>query len=164
MLSAYLTLGIILVWLALIAHRKKHVSHKEVISRGVTDTLTLLFRIPAAILAGSFIAELVPKAYVVALLGGSSGLLGVLLASVLGGFLPGGPMIAFPLLLALYKAGMGTPQLITLLTAWLLLAFHRILAYELPMLGSDFARRRLLVCLPLPFMAGLAAEMIGPLL
>lgn len=161
MLSAYLTLGIIVVGLAVFAHRKEHVSHREVFSQGIADTLPLLFRIPAAIFAGSFLAELVPKEHVVALLGGSSGLLGVLLASTLGGFLPGGPMIAFPLLLALFKAGMGVPQMIALLTAWLLLAFHRILAYELPMLGPDFVRRRLLVCLPLPVLAGLAAQMTG---
>lgn len=164
MLSAYLTLSIILAWLALIAHRKQHVSHKEVVSQGVANTLPLLFRIPAAILAGTFLAELVPKEYVVALLGDSSGLMGVLLASVLGGFLPGGPMIAFPLLLALFKAGMGIPQVIALLTAWLLLAFHRILAYELPMLGTDFVRRRLLVSLPLPVIAGFAAQAFGKLL
>jgi len=161
MLSAYLTLIIILAGLALIAHRKQHVSHKKVVSQGITATLPLLIRIPAAILAGSFLAELIPKAYVVALLGSSTGLLGVLLASVLGGFLPGGPMIAFPLLLALFKAGMGIPQMVALLTAWLLLAFHRVLAYELPMLGANFVRRRLLVSLPLPLIAGLAAQMAG---
>ncbi|WP_041635140.1 hypothetical protein [Marinobacter sp. BSs20148] len=157
MLSAYFTLITILSCLALIAHRKHQVSHKEVVSKGVADTLPLLFRIPAAILAGSFLAELIPKAYVVALLGDSSGLQGILLASILGGFLPGGPMIAFPLLLALFKAGMGIPQMIALLTAWLLLAFHRIIAFELPMLGSRFVRRRLLACLPLPLLAGIAA-------
>lgn len=164
MLSAYLTLGVVLVWLALIAQRRQHVSHKEIVTKGTTDALTLLFRIPAAILAGTFLAELIPKAYVVGVLGGSSGLLGILFASIVGGFLPGGPMIAFPLLLALYKAGMGTPQTIALLTSWLLLAFHRILAYELPMLGPEFVRRRLLVCLPLPLIAGLSAQMINQLL
>lgn len=161
MLSAYLILGIILAALVIFAHRRKHLSHWKVFSQGMADTLPLLFRVPAAILAGSFLAELVPKEHVVALLGGSSGLQGVVLASVLGGFLPGGPMIAFPLLLALLKAGMGVAQMIALLTAWLLLAFHRILAYELPMLGPDFVRMRLLACLPLPVLAGLAAHILS---
>ncbi|MEP1215946.1 MAG: hypothetical protein ABJM11_15815 [Marinobacter sp.] len=161
MLSAYITLIIVLVGLALVAQRKPEVSHKEVMSQAVDNTLPLLFRIPAAILAGSFLAELIPREYIIALLGEASGLAGILLASVLGGFLPGGPMIAFPLLLAMFKAGMGTPQLIALLTGWLLLAFHRIVAYELPMLGTEFVRHRLLVCLPLPVIAGVAAQSVG---
>lgn len=163
MLSAYLTLCIILAGIAAFAHRKEHVCHREVLAQSLADTIPLLLRIPAAVLAGSFLAELIPKEHVVALLGASSGLWGVLLASALGGFLPGGPMIAFPLLLALSKAGMGLPQMIALLTAWLLLAFHRILAYELPMLGPDFVRRRLLACFPLPLLAGFMAHALSEL-
>jgi hypothetical protein len=70
-------------------------------------------------------------------------------------------MIAFPLLLAMFKAGMGTPQLIAMLTGWLLLAFHRIIAYELPMLGTEFVRLRLIVSLPLPLIAGFSAQFLG---
>ncbi|MEX0603589.1 MAG: hypothetical protein WD623_07400 [Marinobacter sp.] len=161
MLSAYITLIVILIFLALVAQRKPEVSHKEILSQAVDNTLPLLIRIPAAILAGSFLAELIPKDYIVALLGEASGVTGIILASLLGGALPGGPMIAFPLLLAMFKAGMGTPQLIALLTGWLLLAFHRIFAYELPMLGTEFVRRRLIVCLPLPLIAGFAAQALG---
>jgi uncharacterized membrane protein YraQ (UPF0718 family) len=161
MLSAYITLIVILVFLALVAQRKPEVSHKEILSQAVDNTLPLLIRIPAAILAGSFLAELIPKDYIVALLGDASGVTGIILASLLGGALPGGPMIAFPLLLAMFKAGMGTPQLIALLTGWLLLAFHRIFAYELPMLGTEFVRLRLIVCLPLPLIAGFSAQALG---
>jgi uncharacterized membrane protein YraQ (UPF0718 family) len=161
MLSAYITLIVILVFLVLVAQRKPEVSHKEILSQAVDNTLPLLIRIPAAILAGSFLAELIPKDYIVALLGDASGVTGIILASLLGGALPGGPMIAFPLLLAMFKAGMGTPQLIALLTGWLLLAFHRIFAYELPMLGTEFVRLRLIVCLPLPLIAGFSAQALG---
>lgn len=164
MLSAYLTLGVLLVALAALAQRRASVSHREVAAEGVRQTLPLLLRIPAALLAGSFLAQLVPAQYVVALLGNTSGATGVLVASALGGLLPGGPMIAFPLLLVLHKAGMGVPQMIALLTAWLVLAFHRILVYELPMLGRTFVYRRLLASLPLPVAAGLAAEAIGQFL
>jgi uncharacterized membrane protein YraQ (UPF0718 family) len=164
MLSAYLTLGILLIALAALAERRGGVSHREVAAEGIGQALSLLLRIPAALLAGSFLAELVPAHYVVTLLGDASGATGVLVASALGGLLPGGPMIAFPLLLVLYKAGMGIPQMIALLTAWLVLAFHRILVYELPMLGRTFVWRRLLASLPLPLAAGLAAEVVGRLL
>lgn len=161
MLSAYVTLGIILVGLMAFAYGKEHLSHREVFTQGFAETLPLLFRIPTALLAGSFLAELVPARHVVALLGNASGTLGIILASAMGGFLPGGPMIAFPLILVLHKAGMGAPQMIALLTAWLVLAFHRIFVYELPMLGFLFVRRRLLASLPLPIAAGLAAEVVG---
>lgn len=161
MLSAYITLIVILVVLAVIAQRKPEVSQKAVVSQAVENTLPMLARIPAAIIAGTFLAELIPKAYIIALLGEASGATGIILASLLGGVLPGGPMIAFPLLLAMFKAGMGTPQVIAMLTGWLLLAFHRIVAYELPMMGTEFVRRRLIVSLPLPLMAGFSAQFVG---
>lgn len=161
MLSAYITLVVILVVLAVVAQRKPGVSQKEVVSQAVENTLPMLVRIPAAIIAGSFLAELIPEEYIIALLGDASGTAGIILASLLGGVLPGGPMIAFPLLLAMFKAGMGTPQLIAMLTGWLLLAFHRIIAYELPMLGTEFVRLRLIVSLPLPLIAGFSAQFLG---
>jgi len=37
---------------------------------------------------------------------------------LIGGMIPGGPMISFPLVVVLDEAGAGLVQLITLLTAW----------------------------------------------
>jgi len=54
----------------------------------------------------------------------------------------------------------GSIALISFLTAWPVFAFHRVLAYELPMMGIQFVRIRLLACLTLPPLAGLLAAAI----
>jgi hypothetical protein len=49
---------------------------------------------------------------------------------------------------------------VTLLTAWSVFALHRMLIYELPLLGFEFSRVRLLSTLLLPPIAGFAAMLI----
>ncbi|MCB1743899.1 MAG: hypothetical protein KDK91_26230, partial [Gammaproteobacteria bacterium] len=46
---------------------------------------------------------------------------------------------------------------ITFLTAWATLGFHRILMWEMPLMGPQFALVRYLSSLPLPLLAGLVA-------
>ena len=153
---AYATVAILLATVAGLAHGRARIQHRAVVRDAWWQLRPLLWRLPPALLAGVFLAQLVPEAHVVALLGEASALRGVLLATLIGGLLPGGPMIAFPLALALLEAGMGTPQMVTLITAWSVLAFHRVLVFEAPMLGWRFAGLRVLASLPVAPAAGLA--------
>ena len=66
-------------------------------------------------------------------------------------------MLSFPLVLALKAAGANTPALITYLTSWSLLGVHRIVMWEIPLFGTEFAVVRFLVSLPMPILAGLIA-------
>jgi len=63
-------------------------------------------------------------------------------------------MLAFPLVIVLRNAGASTASLITFLTSWATLGFHRVLMWELPLLGPNFASVRYLASIPLPFVAG----------
>lgn len=114
-------------------------------------------RMLAALLISGFIQALVPRALVTQWLGKGAGAKGVFVATGVGALTPGGPMLAFPLVLILRNAGASTTSLITFLTAWATLGFHRILMWELPLLGPDFALVRYLTSVPLPFAAGLLA-------
>ncbi len=156
MLIAYVSVGLMLVLVALAAGRRD-VSHKAIATSGWRQLRPLLIRLPAALLAGGFLAALIPEGWVLFVLGDASGLRGVLLASLLGAFFPGGPVVAFPLALVLFSAGVGTAQMVALITAWSVLAFHRVLAFEIPMIGWDFVWRRLLASLLLAPVAGLLA-------
>ncbi|MEX0730934.1 MAG: hypothetical protein WED00_11160 [Aquisalimonadaceae bacterium] len=155
MMVAYATVGILLALLVLAHQRHSAPGHGEIIRYGARQLIPLLLRIPPALLAGSFLAALVPEAVVASLLGDASGLGGILIASALGAALPGGPMITFPLALALISAGVGMPQMVALITAWSVLAFHRVIAFELPALGWRLTGIRLLSSLLLPPCAGL---------
>jgi hypothetical protein len=97
---------------------------------------------------------------VAASIGKESGMKGVLIASFVGGFTPGGPIICFPILIILYKAGAAIPPLIAFVTAWSVFAFHRIVMYEIPIMGARFALLRLLSSVVLPPLAGTLALMI----
>jgi hypothetical protein len=50
--------------------------------------------------------------------------------------------------------------LIAFITAWSVFAFHRIVMYEIPVMGIRFAMLRLLSSLILPPLAGILAAII----
>lgn len=162
MIVAYLLLGGLLLALALSAHRQPGSSHRTVLRLAWSQLAPLLLRLPVALVAASLLAELLPVHWFAAVLGQGSGLAGVLAASVLGAILPGGPMVSFPLALVLFRAGVGTPQMVALLTAWSVLAVHRVLVFELPMMGWEFVWRRWLVSLALAPLAGALALAVAP--
>ncbi len=87
--------------------------------------------------------------------GANSGMRGLLIATAVGAATPGGPMAAFPLVVALAAGGADRGALIAYVTAWSLNGFQRILIWEIPILGPEFALLRFLASLPLPVLAGL---------
>ena len=115
----------------------------------------LVPRMIVALAIAGLVQALVPKDLVGRWLGDASGYRGYILATAAGMATPGGPMLSFPLVLALRAAGANTPALITYLTSWSLLGVHRIVMWEIPLFGTEFAVVRFLVSLPMPFMAGL---------
>ncbi|MBB5690419.1 hypothetical protein GXW77_19880 [Roseomonas alkaliterrae] len=106
----------------------------------------------------ALLAELIPADAAVTWIGPDSGMPGILVASLAGGLMPGGPFVTFPLVLAFAKAGAGVPQMAALITGWSIFAVHRILTWEYPVLGWRFVALRLIAAFPLPVAAGLLAE------
>jgi hypothetical protein len=114
-------------------------------------------RIIVALLGAGFFAELLPPEQVRALFGEGAGVSGVLLAIALGPITPGGAFVAFAVGAAALKAGATSSLVVTYVTAWSLFSASRFLAYELPLMGRQLALRRLILCLPVPFViAGVA--------
>ncbi|MEZ5830953.1 MAG: hypothetical protein R3D05_07205 [Dongiaceae bacterium] len=113
-------------------------------------------------MTAGFVARLIPSDVVVEHIGPDSGLSGTLIAMLVGGFIPAGPIISFPLVVVLSHAGAGTVQLVTLLTAWSVFAIHRVVIYEIPLMGARFSAIRLVSSLPLPLIAaGLTALILA---
>ncbi|SEO68569.1 permease [Aquisalimonas asiatica] len=113
-----------------------------------------------ALLVSAYVQRLVPRATMEHWLGGRSGLRGLTVATIAGAMTPGGPFTAFPLVVGLHRAGASTEVCVAYLTAWSVLGLNRVLVWELPFLGVDFVALRLLVSLPLPFLAGFATRLI----
>lgn len=155
----------ILVWtvaliLAAIALSRSRALFKPAGQLAMDQGRTLLARMPLAILIGAFLVELIPQEVINNAIGRDSGVKGILIASLAGGLLPGGPYLSFPIAVAIYKAGVGTPQMIALMTGWALYAFHRTISFELPMMGSRFILLRLVPSLIFPPLAGMGAVLV----
>jgi uncharacterized membrane protein YraQ (UPF0718 family) len=104
---------------------------------------------------------LIPHAWVAANLGAEAGLRGILLGTAAGAVTPAGPFIAMPIAAVLVRSGASTPAVVAFLTSWSLLALHRFVAWELPLLGTRLAVLRYAVSLALPLLAGLLARALS---
>lgn len=111
-----------------------------------------------AVLMAAYAQALIPRDLAERWLGRGAGLRGIGLATLAGAFTPGGPFMAFPLVLGLRAVGASLPICMTYLTAWSVLGIQRVLIWELPFFGLDFVVLRLLVSLPLPVIAGVLAQ------
>lgn len=138
-----------------IAGREAFIASAETAS---VQTLALIPRIALGLLIAGLVTVLLPSAVIAGWLGHASGFRGILIATGLGVIMPGGPMTSFPLVLALFHAGADMGALIAFLTSWGLNSLFRLLVWEVPFLGSEFALTRFVICLPLPLLTGLLAR------
>lgn len=151
------------LWLGWVAWRRPGGEFRRGLRISAGHLGTMAPRILVALPMAAFLAELIPGDLVGEWLGTTSGWQGILLASGFGMLVPAGGMIAFPLALALLKVGVGLPQLIAFLTAWSVFAIHRVIAFEIPFLGIQFAALRLASSVILAPLSGLIATYVVPL-
>lgn len=136
----------------------------EVGAAGLRAGVDLVVRfgpvIVVSLLAAGFADQLLPRDAVQRWLGDEAGMRGILIAAGAGMITPSGPFISMPLAAVLLRSGAGTPAVVAFLAAWALLALHRLVAWELPILGWRFALLRYAVCLVLPVIAGLGTRLL----
>lgn len=131
--------------------------------RGILDQFqSVAFTAPAGFVIAGFVSAMLPAQLVAGILGEASGFGGILFASIAGAFIPGGPMVSYPIVLTIGHLGAGEAQMIAFVTGWSLFAFHRIVSYELPLMGTQFLRIRLISTALLPPLAGVAVLLLRP--
>ncbi len=139
-----------------------HLLGRSAVEQAIRADLRLIVQIVPMIVAGLMLAGLVeilvPKELVARWLGKSSGLRGLLLATVAGAMTPGGPFSSFPMVLALQRAGADIGTMVTFITAWSVIGINRLLVWEIPFFEPDFLIIRYVASIPLPFIAGLIAR------
>jgi uncharacterized membrane protein YraQ (UPF0718 family) len=119
---------------------------------------SMLPKMMAGCLVSAFVTRLLPREVVARLVGTESGFLGLLIATLMGAALPGGPITIYPLAGAFLVLGADAGTAIAFITAWNLLGYNRALIWEMPFFGVDFVLWRILVAIPLPFLAGALAR------
>jgi len=155
----------ILIWtLALLlgglAYARPGDSHKVGLRLALDQFKNIMPRVVLAILTASFLGSVIPQELMATWLGANTGFSGILVASVVGGLVPGGPMLSFPIAVVLLNTGAGIPQLTAFLAAWSVFAVHRMISYEIPLMGWRFSMVRLVSSLALPVAAGLLAWLL----
>lgn len=123
--------------------------------------LLVVSLVPAALMLSALIEVLLSRDLVEKWLGVGSGFKGIMLATFAGAFVPGGPFLCFPIVLALYRAGADWAPLITFVSSWSILSIMRIIVFEAPLIGFELPIVRFLSCIWLPPIIGLTARYIS---
>jgi uncharacterized membrane protein YraQ (UPF0718 family) len=131
------------------------------LGEGIDQLVRYGLLIAVSFLAAGFAQVLIPREWIQGAFGHDSGLRGIVLASAAGIATPAGPFLSLPIAATLLGAGAAPPAVIAYLSAWSLLALHRLLAWEVPILGARFALVRYAICVALPVLAGLLARGLG---
>jgi hypothetical protein len=156
----------ILLWvlvavLALTAAVRSKTLFREGATEGVRDFFLLLPRIMIGVVGSGYIAAVMPQDLITTWIGPKSGLLGITIATLAGAVTPGGAVVGFAVGAAALKGGGGAPQVIAFSTAWSLYALTRLINWEVAMMPANVVWLRAAVSIPLPFLAGLGAMLIG---
>jgi uncharacterized membrane protein YraQ (UPF0718 family) len=156
-----LVLSAVVAALAWIAYAR---GGEDLLRRGLADGGVLLYRyallIVVSFLAAGLASALVPQQWVAQAFGVESGLRGILLATAVGVVTPAGPFVSIPIAAVMIRSGASAGPVVAFLAGWALLALHRFVAWEVPLLGWRFALLRYATCLVLPPIAGLIARAV----
>lgn len=128
------------------------------ISRDSSMVYDLMPRVVVAVSIAALIWVMLPRDRISRLVGHEAGLSGLIIATFAGIITPGGPSAAYALLGVLGASGAERGALVAYITSWALLGLQRVMLWDVPFMGAEFALLRLLVCLPLPIIAGLIAR------
>jgi uncharacterized membrane protein YraQ (UPF0718 family) len=156
----------ILLWvlvavLGLTAAVRSKALFREGAAEGVRDFFVLLPRIMIGVVGSGYIAAVMPQDLITTWIGPKSGILGITIATLAGAVTPGGAVVGFAVGAAALKGGGGAPQVIAFSTAWSLYALTRLINWEVAMMPANVVWLRAAVSIPLPFLAGLGAMLIG---
>lgn len=129
----------------------------EGLMRGLRVFVGVIPLLIAAFLVAGLTQVLVTREVVGRWLGAESGWRGMLLASLGGAVVPGGPYVYYPIAATLLHAGAGLGAIVAFVTAKNLWSVTR-LPLEFALLGPHLTLVRFVVTVPVPLVMGLITE------
>jgi uncharacterized membrane protein YraQ (UPF0718 family) len=154
-------LWLLVVTLALTAAMRSKALFREGAWEGGRDFVVLIPRVMIGVVGSGYIAAIMPQDLITTWIGPGSGVVGIVIATLVGAATPGGAVVGFAIGAAALKGGAGAPQVIAYSTAWSLYTIQRMLNWEIHMMAPRFVWLRAAVSFPLPILAGLGALLIG---
>jgi uncharacterized membrane protein YraQ (UPF0718 family) len=157
MIAAFLVLLLMALGLGAAAYRKG----EGALLQGVTGAgrmfVSLIPLLALAFLLAGLIQVAVPPAVITSWLGEESGFRGVLIGTVAGALITGGPYVSFPIIAAIFDSGAGIGTTVALITGWAMLGLGQI-PFEVSLIGPRFTLIRVTTVFFVPFAAGIAAH------
>ena len=151
-------MGAIAIALVYIGYQKRGGEHIVGLKSAGNLLLQMAPLLILALIVAGMIQVLVPTEIVSKWVGAESGFRGILIGTVVGGVMPGGPYISLPIVAGLLRAGAGIGTMVALLTAWGLLAVTR-LPMDIGIMGWKFALILRACTFFFPLIAGLLANL-----
>ena len=161
MLIPTIVMGVIAIALLYIGYQRGGGEHVVGLKSAGNLLLEIIPLLIFAFIVAGMMQVLIPQEIVAKWVGMESGFRGLLIGSVLGGLMPGGPMTSLPIAAGLLRVGASVGTMVAFLTGWSLLAFSR-LPMEIGLLGWKFALIRLACVFFFPPIAGLIANKLFP--
>ena len=153
-----IVMAIVAITFFIIAYNKGGGEHVEGLESAADLLLQIIPLLIFAFIIAGLIQVLLPAKIISKWLGTESGLRGILIGTIVGGFMPGGPMVNLPVAAGLLRAGAGIGTMVAFLTGWSLWAISRM-PIEIGLLGWKFTVVRFAVSFFLPVIAGILANM-----
>jgi len=157
MLVPTIIMGVLAVTLLLIGYFKGEGGHIIGLKSGLKLLVEILPLLILAFIVAGMVPVLLPKELLSKWVGAESGLRGIFIGTIAGGFAPGGPYVSLPIAAGLLHSGAGIGTMVAFLTGWSLWAVSRI-PMEVGILGWKVALIRLACTFFFPPLAGLIAQ------
>ncbi len=155
--DAIIVLSLMAVLLLFFAYRQG--KHLEALKEGKKLLFAVLPLLLCAFILVGFMNILIPEKALQAWLGAESGWKGIIMGSVIGALVQGGPYAFFPLFDAIFRESITVGAAIAMITAWGMINVGH-LPYEFTFLGTRFVALKYAIYLAVPFLVGLLANLL----
>ena len=157
MLIPTTVMGALAIGLLLIGYLRGQGQHIIGMKSALTMTVDILPLLVFVFIVAGMIQVLIPREIVSKWVGSESGMRGIVIGTVAGGFTPGGPYVSLPVVAGLLHSGASVGTMVAFLTGWSLWAFSR-LPMEVGILGWKFTIVRIVCTFFFPPIAGFIAQ------
>ncbi len=157
MLVPTIIMGALAIALLLIGYYRGQGQHIVGVKSALNMTVEILPLLVFAFIVAGMVQVLLPRELISKWVGAESGMRGILIGTIAGGFSPGGPYVSLPIVAGLLRTGAGIGTMVAFLTGWSLWAVSR-LPMEIGILGWKFTGIRMACTFFFPPIAGLIAQ------
>ena len=157
MLIPTIVMGVLAIVFVFLGYQKGGGEHILGLKAAGTMLIQLIPLLVCAFVIAGMIPLLVPQQTITGWIGAESGFRGILIGTMVGAMMPGGPYVSLPLAAGFLRVGAGVGTMVAFVTGWSLLAFSR-LPLEIGVLGWKFTLIRFACTFFFAPIAGLIAN------